>query len=223
MEVNANFLWATPLVTVANPDHHRIKEAVVRHCYEIQNQASEPIESGVTPNRKANLYESRFDFFTHPVPEIQMLRRFCAEALSRAVLKLNRHLSRGPDLLPGVGVDLHESWVHITREGGYHEVHSHPNCSWCGIYYLEPGDCTLEPPNGINRFFPPVDLLYDDAGCLAYPQKPASIPPEEGKLVLFPSYVKHLAVPYRGSRDRIIVSFNSRVAVPPQAAQQTTT
>ena len=34
---------------------------------------------------------------------------------------------------------------------------------------------------------------------------------EEGKLVLFPSYVQHSAMLYRGGRDRIVVSFNSRL------------
>jgi uncharacterized protein (TIGR02466 family) len=218
MELGANFLWATPLIEAKNPDHARIKAALINYCYEIERQAKEPIESGVTPRRKANLYESRFNFFQHPLPEIQALRTFCTEALNRAVMKLRHQAGGGRTQVTPVAADLHESWIHITRAGGYHEVHNHPNCSWCGIYYLEPADCTVDPPNGINRFFSPIDLMYDDEGCEAYPQKPISISPEEGKLLLFPSYVKHLAVPYKGLRDRIIVSFNSRVSV---AASQT--
>lgn len=214
MELGANFLWATPLIEARNPDHAKMKEALVRYCYEIERQAKEPIESGVTPRRKANLYESRFNFFQHPLPEIQALRQFCGEALSRAVLKLMYQASGGKTQATSIAVDMFESWVHITHDGGYHEIHNHPNCSWCGIYYLEPADCTVEPPNGINRFFSPIDIMYDDPGAEAYPQKPVSIAPEEGKLLLFPSYVKHLAVPYKGSRDRIIVSFNSRVSLP---------
>src|SRR5882724_7311516 len=214
MELSANFLWYTPIIEARNPDHGAMKVALVRHCYDIERQAKEPIESGVTPRRKANLYESRFNFFTHPLPEIQALRKFCAEALGQAVLKLFQHANPGQKQFPGIAVDLYESWIHVTHEGGYHEVHNHPNCSWCGIYYLEPADCTVDPPNGINRFFSPIDIMYDDPGAEAYPQKPVSITPEEGKLILFPSYVKHLAVPYRGTRDRIIVSFNSRVMVP---------
>lgn len=214
MEMSAQLLWPTPIVEVKNPDHARVKEALVRYCYEAQSQATQAIESNVTPRRKANLYESRFDFFMRPQPEIQALRQFCGQALSNAVLKLIERASGGAERPPGIGVDLHESWIHITREGGYHEVHNHPNCSWCGIYYLEPADCTVDPPNGINRFFSAIDIMYDDTGTLAYAQKPISIKPEEGKLVMFPAYVKHLAVPYKGTRDRIIVSFNSRVFVP---------
>jgi uncharacterized protein (TIGR02466 family) len=214
MDLSANFIWATPLIEAKFPDHARIKQPLIKHCYEIERQARAPIESGVTPRRKANLYESRFNFFTHPLPEIQALREFCAQALGQAVIKLMHQASGGRGNVPGIAVDLYESWVHITHEGGYHEIHNHPNCSWCGIYYLEPADCTVDPPNGINRFFSPIDIMYDDAGTEAYPQKPMSATPEEGKLILFPSYVKHLAVPYRGTRDRIIVSFNSRVTVP---------
>lgn len=213
MEMRATFIWATPLLEVKNPDHARIKDALVRYSYEMEKQAKQPIESGVTPNRKASMYESRFDFFRRDLPEIRALHQFCAGALSRVVYKLYQDANKGQPPIPGVAVDLYESWIHITRDGGYHEIHNHPNCSWCGIYYLDPGDATVDPPNGINRFFSPIDIMYEDFGTQAYPQKPVSYPPEEGKLVLFPSYVRHLAVPYRGKRDRIIVSFNSRVAV----------
>jgi len=210
MQIGANFLWATPLIEVKNPCHAQWKEALVRHCYESQTQAKEQIESGVTPRRKANLYESQFNFLERPQPEIQALRQFCNDALVGAVSSLIQRATRAP--APPIKVDLFESWIHITRDGGYHEVHNHPNCSWCGIYYLDPADCTVDPPNGINRFFSPIDIMYDDPGAEAYPQKPISITPAEGTLVLFPSYVKHLAAPYKGTRERIILAFNSRVS-----------
>ena len=219
MEMGANFLWATPLIEAQNPNHAQSKDALIRYCYEIERQAKEPIESGVTPRRKAHLYESRFNFFQHPIPEVQALRQFCNEALSHAVIKLIRQANRGSMPVPAIGIDIFESWVHVTHTGGYHEVHNHPNCSWCGIYYLEPADCTVDPPNGINRFFSPIDIMYDDPGAEAYPQKPISITPIEGKLLMFPSYVKHLAVPYKGPRDRLIVSFNARVSAAAQPVQ----
>src|SRR5665213_1032935 len=104
MEMGANFLWATPLIEARNPDHARIKDALVKHSREIERQAKEPIESGVTPRRKANLYESRFNFFQHPLPEVQTLRKFCGEALSGAILKLIHQASRGSLQVPSVGI-----------------------------------------------------------------------------------------------------------------------
>jgi hypothetical protein len=37
------------------------------------------------------------------------------------------------------------------------------------------------------------------------------IAPESGKLVVFPSWLPHQAMPYVGQRDRLIVSFNGSV------------
>jgi hypothetical protein len=73
----------------------------------------------------------------------------------------------------------------------------------------------MNPPNGVNRFFSPVMISYEDVGSSAYSQVPVSYPPEEGKLVLFPSYVQHSAATYRGTKDRIVIAFNSRVFLPP--------
>ncbi|MEM6905676.1 MAG: putative 2OG-Fe(II) oxygenase [Pseudomonadota bacterium] len=39
--------------------------------------------------------------------------------------------------------------------------------------------------------------------------------PINGRLVLFPSFLLHSALPYRGDTDRIIVSFNSRTRIAP--------
>ena len=147
---------------------------------------------------KAHLYESRFNFFQHPIPEVQALRQFCNEALSHAVVKLIRQANRGSAPVPAIGIDIFESWVHITHTGGYHEVHNHPNCSWCGIYYLEPADCTVDPPNGINRFFSPIDIMYDDPGRRGVPAETGLDYANRRKAADVP-HRKHLAVP---TRDR---------------------
>ena len=215
MEIAAHALWTTPILTARNPDHARIKPALVEHCYAMEKRAATPIESGITPQIKSNLYESRFDFFrSAQSPEVQALKQFCVNVLSHSVMRLFQQANPGRPAPQQIGVDLFESWVHITRDRGYHDVHYHPNCSWCGIYYLEVGDCTLEPPNGVNRFFPPFHTGYEDFGSMAIGANAFGPAPEEGKLVLFPSYVEHSATPYHGQRDRIVISFNSRVVAP---------
>jgi uncharacterized protein (TIGR02466 family) len=212
MELKASLLWATPIVEVMNPDHARLKAGLVRVCYELEKRAATPIESGIAPQLKSNLYESRFDLFNREdVPEIREFRQFCAEALSQTVTRLRTDAIGSKDLPPQLTINIFESWAHVTRDGGYHDIHLHPNCSWCGIYYLEPGDCTYQPPNGVNRFFPPSELQYVDFGAQAYPRTAVTAQPGEGKLVLFPSYVAHSATPYHGQRDRIVLSFNARV------------
>ena len=89
MEVSVHTLWPTPIPIVQNPDHAKIKPALVEHCYAMEKRAATRIESGIAPQLKGNLYESRFDFFRNTqVPEVQALRQFCGTALSQVVYRL---------------------------------------------------------------------------------------------------------------------------------------
>lgn len=209
-----HILWSTPIVKVKNPDHARIKPGLMKFAYDSERSASQKIESGVTPHIKSELYESKMDIFTgSTVPEIQALAQFCMQSVGEIAGQLRAKL-RPQAPLGQIGVMLHESWVHITRDRGYHDMHTHPNCSWCGIYCIDPGDSTFDPPNGTNRFDSPIEPNYIDLGSEAYIESSLYVCPEEGLLVLFPSYLRHSATPYRGTKDRIVIAFNSRVYQP---------
>ena len=47
------------------------------------------------------------------------------------------------------------------------------------------------------------NLYLEDNSCDSYP--------EDGKIVVFPSYLKHMVFPYQGEQDRIIISFHAQV------------
>jgi uncharacterized protein (TIGR02466 family) len=213
-DFNARLYWSTPIIEVRNPEHAAIKPGLVKLAYAGQKLHGDGVTSGIAPYAKGGLYESPFNLFSAGVAEVQSLAQFCARALHEAVVRTDHQLRGGANKLEHARIELFESWVHITRDGGFHEQHMHPNCSWCGIYYVENGDSTMDPPNGVNRFFPPFASNYEDAGSLVCPLDPIQPTPEEGKLILFPSYVRHSAALYRGTRDRIVIAFNARISKP---------
>jgi uncharacterized protein (TIGR02466 family) len=207
-EVRAQIHWATQIFTVANPGHAAVRDELVRYCYELEERGTE--RSTVAPAAKGNMFESKFNLFHHDNAAVQALRQFCLSAVHEAAARANAGLW---DPRERVQIGAVESWCHITRDGGYHDVHAHPMCSWCGIYYVTPGDSDAAAMNGVNRFYEPRGLVnfYSDHGT-RYLQREGSIdvPAREGHAVVFPSYLRHSALPYRGGRDRIVVAFNTR-------------
>lgn len=207
--------WPITLYLAEWPEHQAKAPAIIEHLYAIRSQHSANIASGVSPGSKSpsGLFESRFDLFSTSHPELTDLTEFIGVALKTIV----SHVNGGATPPDQIDVVATESWFHITNSGGYHDAHQHQFCSWCGIYYLQAGDPQPEAPdgiarNGINRFYSPLATggSYTDFGNDYLKNGNFDVQPEDGVLVLFPSFLQHSALPYTGEKDRIVVSFNSR-------------
>lgn len=200
--------WTTPLFVTQLADHDFLKDALLAHIYQRQQEQENAVDSDVAVLAKHNLSESRLDFLEDEVPEVMELRRAVEELIAEVAFEINHtHWPEGCD----VYAHVIESWYHITKNGGYHDAHSHPNCSWCGIYYLDPGDANLEQRNGVNRFYDPrvnAEHYADPGTAYLGGQGFWDFAPKEGQVVIFPSYLKHSALPYFGQKDRVVVAFN---------------
>jgi uncharacterized protein (TIGR02466 family) len=208
--------WATPFYQRSWSDHATEATGIISHLCDIKSRETARIASGVAPAAKSatGLFESNFDLFASPHPGLAKFVAFAAETVRAAVAHVNG--SRlNPDQLR---VSFPDSWFHITNGGGFHDAHYHGSCSWCGIYYLQAGDSGRGPergaPNGGNRFYSPLACGggYKDYGNQYLDMTYVDPPPRDGLLILFPSYLLHSALPYRGERDRIVISFNSCTA-----------
>lgn len=205
--------WSTPFFVAQLEDHEFLKDALILHIQETKARQQDSIDSQVAITAKHQLFESKLDYLEAVHPETMELRRLFEELVVAVATDVN-HEYWPKDT--EAEANIIESWYHITQNGGYHDVHSHPNCSWCGIYYLEPGDADFDQKNGINRFYDPrINAAhYTDAGS-AYlgNQGVWDFSPIEGQVVIFPSYLKHSALPYFGSKDRVVIAFNCVVDI----------
>ncbi|MCP4595348.1 TIGR02466 family protein [Neptuniibacter sp.] len=203
--------WSSPLFVTSNPDHEFLKEDLLQYIYNYQKSQEQAVASEVAVTAKHQLFESKLCFLEADNPAIMELRRMLEELISAIATEVNHEY--WPEDAEGDATII-ESWFHVTQDGGYHDVHSHPNCSWCGIYYLDPGECELGSRNGVNRFYDPRVNAdhYADAGSAYINQQGFwDFEPVEGQVVIFPSYLKHSALPYFGKKDRVIIAFNSIV------------
>ncbi|EAR09034.1 TIGR02466 family protein [Reinekea blandensis] len=210
-EIDAIDTWSTPLFVASQPYHELLKEPLLTAIYADAEQAGFGVNSQVAEAAKGGLAESDLGFLERDQPDIQTLKHFLEELILTVASDVNEAHWPGD---AEAQAEIIESWYHITRQGGFHDAHSHPNCSWCGIYYLEPGDSDFHSRSGLNRFYDPrVNAEhYQDAGT-AYLNAHGvyDMEPKEGQVILFPSYLKHSALPYFGQQDRIVIAFNAQV------------
>ncbi len=213
-DITVRQFWPTTFYQRLWEEHAAEAPGIIQLLYELKARESAAIASGVAPGAKSSfgLFESDFDLFAHDHPGLHKLRAFLRQSVQMAVSHVN-----GAQLDPNeIDVDIVDSWFHITNDGGFHDAHVHGGCSWCGIYYLQVGDSGRRiaggAPNGGNRFYSPLKVGggYKDYGNKYLDVTSVDPPLRDGMLLLFPSYLMHSALPYRGEKDRIVISFNSR-------------
>ena len=200
--------WTTSMFVAELPEHDVLKVDLLPHAYNVRDSAQVDIASEVAVNAKNNLFESQLNFLEADAQGVAELKAILEEFVTAAVEQVNSACLEEGQALQAFIV---ESWCHITENGGYHDAHSHPNCSWCGIYYLDAGDCEMTKQSGINRFYDPRPCAnqYHDAGTQYLDATGVlDFVPQNGQVVIFPSYLKHSALPYFGTRDRVVIAFN---------------
>ena len=107
---------------------------------------------------------------------------------------------------------LIDSWANVNRRGDYNVVHTHPNCMWSGVYYVTPGVPDPDVPHG------GLLELLDPREAANYIQVTNTVldarhffENKPGRMLLWPSWVKHMVHPYVGEGERISIAFNVNV------------
>jgi hypothetical protein len=135
--------------------------------------------------------------------------RQLAEAFAEMIQQMG-----APSILQMVG------WAVLGQPGdaSLDTPHNHLPYHFSAVYYPEVP--TLQAPEGNIVFFDPREAF---AGG-----QPVQLPPQEGMMVLFPSWLKHSVVPlHHATDDRISISLNAIIGTlgqgedyPPHRAQK---
>lgn len=139
-----------------------------------------------------------------PPPSVESFKHALAVAIDdycRALPALPDHpfVARRPR---SASLDV---WCVVMREGGHQVPHIHPEAWLSGAYYpmLPEGMRGAAEPAGFLAFGEP-----DRPFPRAIPARSVRVRPEEGLLVLFPSYFFHHTHPFEGAGARLSVAFD---------------
>jgi hypothetical protein len=216
MGAGFHWLWPTPIGLHRYPGAADFNPQLA-HAFE-EGRAAQEQQRG---EERGPFFASDDDLLHRvKLPEWQDFVGFIVSSIGATVQEANADAWAGQVLDLRVGIE--GMWFQCSRGGAFHDVHTHGNCSWSGVYLVQIDEPERRashpvygPANGVTRLYgPPLTTLggaFVDVGN-AYLQPPHhDIEPVPGQLLLFPSWLLHQAMPYDGEKERVIISFNASV------------
>jgi len=211
-----HLLWPTPIGIHRYEDAAKVNPRLVEAFGQIR--ASQQRRRGQEPGA---FFASDDDLLpTVKLAAWQDWVQFLVNSVIETVRAANEEAWAGQIAELSVGVE--GMWFQVSSNGAFHDVHTHGNCSWSGVYIVQIDETEkrVKHPvygaaNGVTRLYGPnffnLGGAFVDAAN-AYLQPPSQdIEPIAGQLLLFPSWLAHQALPYQGDLDRVIISFNFSV------------
>jgi uncharacterized protein (TIGR02466 family) len=213
-ETNPNIvkLWPTTMLVKRFAHYQKVNPALLDLFYKHRDR-----EQG----GPGQAYASKDDLLSqYPLhAELGELAEFIGTGIGEVAAEANKGLWNPADKLR---VNITGLWFQISNNYAFHEMHVHGNCSWSGVYYVRAAECTTsaqdnpdQQPNGVTRFYGPhMEHMaggHGDYGNMYLHDNSWDSFPEDGKLCIFPSHIKHMPFPYNGEEDRVIVSFHAQV------------
>jgi uncharacterized protein (TIGR02466 family) len=209
---NIHKLWPTTILKKRFAHHQKVNPALIELFYQHRDKEQR------TPKQA---YASRDDLLSqYPAhAELEALADFIRAGIYEVANEANAGFWKDDDK---VKINLTGLWFQISNGFSFHETHVHGNCSWSGVYYVQAGNSSSSTeslkgnqPNGITRFYGPnMEYMaggHGDFGNFYLHGSSWDSFPQDGGLCIFPSYLKHMAFPYNGAEDRVIVSFHAQV------------
>jgi len=198
-----SMLFGTPFVTYQWPeadDMNRDLEALI-----LKAEANDEHGRGIRSN--AGGWQSRGNIMSWQQPAIQALKARIEQVIfnliGEIVLKDGRERSF---------TLLSDGWANVCRPGNYNVVHTHPNAMWSVVYYVSAGNPDRSVPySGALELLDPresANYIQIQNTVLDARTFIENIP---GRMVVFPSWVKHMVHPFVGEGVRISVAVNVNV------------
>jgi len=206
--------WPVLVGEFFNPEHILIKDELINFFTKYEKNLPEGNSQLKDKNYSGNynLYQSKYNLHTEKNEALLSVMKFIAMSILEMVKKANESkLEELENKTPRINVHLTESWFIRYNQGGMVYPHNHDGCSWSCVYYVEIGK-EAKKMNGSTYFIRPYQGFskFDFGGSYMLNDQMV-LNAEEGKLLVFPNYLYHGSHPFEGSKDRIVISANSKI------------
>lgn len=198
-----SMVFATPLVVRDWPNSESLNSELQEL---VLGKEADDVKNGITRSN-AGGWQSAGNLITWKESCIETFRQRIEKVVSSLLQELIRDEGRNRSFRL-----LIDSWANVNRRSDYNVVHTHPNCMYSGVYYVTPGKPDPDVPHGgllelldpreAHNYIQVTNTVLDARHF--YENKP-------GRMLLWPSWVKHMVHPYVGEGERISIAFNVNV------------
>jgi uncharacterized protein (TIGR02466 family) len=196
-------LFATPLVIHDWPNSEQFN----RDLAELVYGSKKADKHGYGTRSNAGGWQSPGNLITWQDPAVETFRQRIEKLVGNLLQEVARDTGKNRSFRL-----LIDAWANINKKGDYNVVHTHPNCMWSGVYYVQRGEPDKSIPySGLLELLDPREAAnYIQIRHSVFDGREfvENIP---GRMLLWPSWVKHWVHPFQGEGDRISIAFNVNV------------
>ncbi|MBL6753384.1 MAG: hypothetical protein ISP89_03810 [Pseudomonadales bacterium] len=192
MELKAQALFPSVVWSTLFDDHTTLNKELLARAYELRNK--DP--SGVSRTNIAGWQSNN---------TIQQLPEFAL--INRRILQACERIAESQYFIPGLTFD-HQAWVNISPPGASNQIHYHANCYFSGVYYIsldapKCGSLFFRDPRTASRMMP-----FPATKQTPFTASEVRMPPEPGRLYIFPGWLEHGVEVNQSDSDRVGISCN---------------
>lgn len=110
------------------------------------------------------------------------------------------------------------AWAMMYSDRGYATVHTHPNCHFSSVYYVDAGEKVEDTVMATGVRIQPGTIEFVDSRATGSTKAPgmnlqpaARVEPKNGRMLCFPNWLPHFVHPVVGDHTRIAISCNATV------------
>ena len=198
MEIKTQPLFPSYVWTTLFDDREEFNARLLKAAYELRDKDPNGVDKSNDKGwQSANILQQLDEFADMNLRIIQICQR----------------IGESQNFLPNL-VYRHQAWVNISPPGASNKLHYHANCHFSGVYYIslkapQCGSIYFRDPRVASRM-----LSYPAQQPTEFTSEEINMPPEEGRIYIFPGWLEHGVRVNKSDQDRVSISFNVFAASP---------
>jgi uncharacterized protein (TIGR02466 family) len=191
-------IFPVPVFEFQIPEHKKTNLALEKYIYNLKNEDPE----GLKISNAGGWHSKNFE-----IEKSLPVKNFLSKIKNILPDIFENHMGWGCSL---ENINISAMWSVINEKNSFNIRHNHPNCYFSAAYYVKTNSNAgrikfFDPKEVKTMFYPKIKQHNEFSSNIVH------IQPEEGKLLLFPSYLHHSVEENLSDEDRIVISFNINI------------